>query len=393
MLAWALSLAAWIALPALALGHRPGDAVAAALLLAAWLATQAAVAHAAGGARTPTRRALRLAATALATSGLLALLRGHDAIGALTATALGWGALQGLSDASDTGARASARTTLVAAALAWIVLGDYTDPLALTRRLAFALPLAGAFVAWRDAPIVATRGIGACLLPLRADAAWSLRLAAWSMLPMMCALPWMASLCRDAAWPPSADLGLHYLLMFAPAALSVLRTVTVDERRVAKVSVGLLGVGIALFATLPGSLGWLALTAGQGLAWALVAQAARDQSDHLGAPRRRVDRAGAHRVVDRAFDRAGEHPRRERRARAPAAGSSDHGNVGVVVVGLECGEIGTGVTGCRFEQRAMQPGARRMHGDQSIDQRDGALVRRQLAPAGTAHRRQHVGEV
>ncbi|MGE0798810.1 MAG: hypothetical protein AB7G13_28910 [Lautropia sp.] len=91
----------------------------------------------------------------------------------------------------------------------------------------------------------------------------------WSMLPMMCAMPWLASWCRGSATAPSIELAWHYLSMFAPALLGA----RLGWHRCVLPVMALAGAGAGLYFVLLPASGWVLLVLCQGAAWAVAQQA------------------------------------------------------------------------------------------------------------------------
>jgi hypothetical protein len=232
---------------------------------------------------------LVLAALAAATAVLVAVDGGG--LPALIVAALAWATLTvGASRAVRALRVGNGPTALVAgsallgAAIAVLVLGDPIDGHGLAQRLA-ACPLVAAFLlallVRRAAPTAfAKRGCRAALFDCalaaapatqwRNPSAWPQLAASYAMLPMMCALPGMLSLCRSDGWPAPGLVALHLLAMFVPGPLLVHRM-----RGYAPALIGrwcaaclLAGAAAALFASRTEAM--IAIAVLHGGAWSLA---------------------------------------------------------------------------------------------------------------------------
>ena len=171
------------------------------------------------------------------------------------------------------------------ALLAWAAVGDPSDLPALADRLAGLAGLAAMALAvlrpGADRPGPASAGPGCraglfdCSMPAWPAGAWRdparspLQLAALVMLPMMWGLPQMLALCRSAAWPAQAVLGLHLAAMFLPACVLGLWRDPPRPPRLAGPCAVLLVLGAgAAFAGGPWA-GW-GLALAHGMAWSLA---------------------------------------------------------------------------------------------------------------------------
>jgi hypothetical protein len=167
-----------------------------------------------------------------------------------------------------------------AAALAWTMVGDPTDLGVLEVRLAGAALVACIALALLWPRLVPSPAGGCraalfdCALPAwprlndQPSRKWPLMFAALVMLPMMCGLPLMMSLCRGEAFGSRAVLGLHLAAMFLPA-LATLRW-PLPSRFTARACAGLLLVGGMAPFIVGGAIGWSTLVIAQGGAWSLA---------------------------------------------------------------------------------------------------------------------------
>jgi hypothetical protein len=88
------------------------------------------------------------------------------------------------------------------------------------------------------------------------------------MLPMMCGLPWMVSLCRSDAVSPQAVLALHFAAMFLPALWVAHRPGFV--RHASAVCAMLLALGALVALAVPGASAWWVLALAHGAAWSVA---------------------------------------------------------------------------------------------------------------------------
>ena len=291
-LAWLLWLAGWIGLATLVQTHA-SSVFGGFALLALWLVATGSFADGLARFRLPVGAArLGLAGASVATALFAATLGGGDA--PLLALVLAWAATVALASNAVRACRVRVDTPpgppiasgAAAAALAWLVLADLGDPAALRLRLAALVACAGLAMVliWpRVAGTVARGGCRAALFDCALPAwpapgahrtfRWPLMLAALVMLPMMCGLPLMLSLCRTEAVGPRAALGLHLAAMFVPALLIGWHG-ALSPRRAAFGCAGLLLAGAVAAPSIGGSGGNWALLISQGAAWS-IAWAAR----------------------------------------------------------------------------------------------------------------------
>ena len=301
--AWALLLAGWVGLGALALA-RTTDAVAACALGAAWLLALglAALVATHDDLRPWTRRAGLVASAATTAAALLHAGTDGGWVALLVALA-GWAALTALASGvvrSNRLAQASRPSPpVVAAALgaacAALALADLGDPAVLSVRLAalvggLALVLAALQprARPRGAPSRCRAGLFDCSLPAWPAGAWHdvrqwpVLLAGLAMLPMMAALPAMAVLwCRGTSVAPQAVVALHFAAMFLPAVLLRVTVSRWSSRRLATVCAALLAVGAAALLWAPAPADMLGVTLAHGAAWSLA------WTGQLWAPERR----------------------------------------------------------------------------------------------------------
>jgi hypothetical protein len=117
-------------------------------------------------------------------------------------------------------------------------------------------------------------GLFDCSLPRWSLAEWRvaerrpLLVAALVMLPMMCSLPLMVSLCRGSAVSPQAVLGLHFAAMFGPALFVAQRPAF--ARVAPGICAALLALGAVLLVWAPGASAWWMLALAHGAAWSFA---------------------------------------------------------------------------------------------------------------------------
>ncbi len=297
-LAWALWLIGWIGLGSLAHTLAP-TSFAAFTGMALWLLALGAGTARAGRTVPPPwlLRGLLLAAPAISAMACLAAPAGGG-WAALGIAACGWAGTLALASAVVRACRgalpARPATPVVTAAcgalLAWACLGDIGDLQALGLRLAGAVVVAGVVLAGllpraaagagpanavgaAGAPAGGQAGPFDCALPAWSSAGWAapsrwpLLLASLVMLPMMCGLPLMVSLCRSNAVSPQGVLGLHLAAMFVPALLLVRwpgAAVWAPQG-----CASLLGLGAMALLVAPASTAWWLLVLAHGAAWSV----------------------------------------------------------------------------------------------------------------------------
>ena len=186
------------------------------------------------------------------------------------------------------------------ALLAWAGVSDITDVHTLGPRLVVGVLVASVLLA-----ALLPRGVGAagacraglfdCSLPRwslaewRVAERWPLLLASLVMLPMMCSLPLMVSLCRGSAASSQMVLGLHFAAMFGPALFVAQRPAFI--RIAPGVCAALLALGAGLLVWAPGVSAWWLLALAHGAAWSFawaaqlndrVGQASRTHGAALG---------------------------------------------------------------------------------------------------------------
>jgi hypothetical protein len=290
--AWALLLAGWVGLGALALA-RSTDAVAACALVAAWLLALglAAIVATHDDLQPWTRRGGLLVSAAVTAAALLHAGSDGGWTSLLVALA-GWAALTALASGVVRSNRlaqvASPSPPVVAASLgaacAALALVDLGDPAVLAIRLAVLVVFVALGLAVlqprdrpRGAPSRCRAGLFDCSLPAWPRGAWHdvcqwpVLLSGLAMLPMMAALPAMAVLwCRGTAVPPYAVVGLHFAAMFMPAVLLRSTVSRWSSRRLATICTALLAIGAATVLWAPTPIDMLGVTLAQGAAWSLA---------------------------------------------------------------------------------------------------------------------------
>ena len=301
-LAWALLLGGWVGLGSLSQTLSSGPLPAFALL-AIWLLALGAFAALVGRLqlRRWVLRGLLLCVALLATRALFAALHGLGPAALLPAL-LAWAIVVALASAAVRACRLAARTRVrspataaaAGAALAWLCVGDITDLHALGPRLMLgALAACGLL-----AVLLPRRSVGAggcraglfdCSLPnwasdgWREPQRWPVLLASLVMLPMMCSLPWMVSLCRSDAVSPQTVLGVHFAAMFLPALLMARRPAVTSFAPAA--CAVLLALGALLLMTAPRASAWWGLALAHGAAWSVAWAAQIDDRGWTGKAR------------------------------------------------------------------------------------------------------------
>lgn len=304
--AWALLLAGWIGLGALALA-RSADLLLVFGLVAAWLLALggAAVLSTRDGLSAWQRRLALLLAGGFTASALLAAPSGWTA---LLLALPGWGALTALASGVVRSARlrlaSQPAPPVLAAGLgalaATLAVADPADATGLSQRLALlVLGLALLLAVLQPADDVRVRagpcraGLFDCSLPAWPRGAWhDLRhwptlLAGLGMLPMMAALPAMTLWCRSEALPPPALVALHLAAMFLPALLLRATVAQWPAPRLAATCAVLLAAGAAavLWARAPWDM--LGVTLTHGAAWSLA------WAGQLWSPQRRGEQGSS----------------------------------------------------------------------------------------------------
>ncbi len=300
--AWGLLVAGWVGIGSFALQFAPSTGAAFGLVALWLLALGVAAALGTGGDIRHGTRALALCVgAALSAFGLLWSLRGGGLPAVLLAL-LGWAALTALASGvvrSLRLARSAMPAPPIAAAslgalCAGLVLGDPGDLPALATRLAIfvsviavVLVLLQVQIAERPSVPGCRAGLFDCSLPAwptgawRDTLQWPTLLAGLAMLPMMAALPLMASWCRSQGIAPQTLVLLHLAAMFGPALLLRQWIPRWSLRTLAIICTLLLAAGaaFAVWAAAPWDMLGLAVTHGAawGVAW----------SGQLWAPERR----------------------------------------------------------------------------------------------------------
>ena len=289
--AWALLMAGWVGIGAFALQMAPSTWAGFALV-ALWLLALGAAATlprpASMSARA--RGAALVAAAAITAAALWATPRGGG-LRALILALLAWALLTALASGVVRALRLQqaavpkppvASAALGAMAAAWAV-GDLADLVALSQRLTWfvAAVAAGLLVLQSRAASAAARpgcraGLFDCSLPAwpagawREPVQWPTLLAGLAMLPMMAALPLMASWCRSAGLSAQAMVLLHLGAMFLPVWLLQTALARWSLQRLSLVCGTLRATGAALVTWAPPPWDWLGLAAAQGMAWGLA---------------------------------------------------------------------------------------------------------------------------
>jgi hypothetical protein len=289
--AWALLLAGWVGLGAVALSLTPSlEGVHA--LVAAWLLALGVAATIAtrDSLRARSRRWSLAWCAALTAAALLGSAHGGG-LPALIVALCGWAGLTALASGVVRSVRlaqqARPRPPIGAASLgalcAVIAIGDPGDAHALAGRLAalvLCAAVALALLQGQDRPGAAASrcraGLFDCSLPAWPAGAWHdaqqwpVLLAGLAMLPMMASLPMMVAWCRSEAIAPQAMVALHFAAMFVPA-LAMRRAVGHWPAGVLSLVCTMLlasGAAAALWAPAPYNLLGVALA--HGTAWSLA---------------------------------------------------------------------------------------------------------------------------
>lgn len=303
--AWALLLAGWVGLGAVALALTPSllqvYALVALWLLALGLAATIATHDRLGSGA----RRWALAGNALLTAGALHAAVHGRGLGALTLALLGWagmtalasGVVRSLRLALPTRPQPPVLAAGLGAAAAALALGDPGDLQGLVWRLSAAVLVAAAMLATlqpTETPRSGCRaGLFDCSLPAWPAGAWQdalqwpALLAGLAMLPMMAALSAMVAWCRAEAVAPQAMVLLHLGSMFVPALLLRGAVLRWPPGRLALVCALLLAGGAAVVAW--GGTPWdlLGVALLQGAAWSLA------WTGQLWAPERRGSRSAS----------------------------------------------------------------------------------------------------
>jgi hypothetical protein len=301
-LAWAMLLGGWVGLGGLALTLAATPLAAFALMALGLLALGGWV-DLIGRLHLPRKwlRVLLLAAAWFTARAITQALHGGGVMALLPAL-LAWPLTVALASSAVRACRqATARrvgppvgAAATGALLAWAGVGDITDMHSLGPRLVVGVLVASVALAVllprRAGAAGACRaGLFDCSLPRwslaewRISERWSLLLAALVMLPMMCSLPLMVSLCRGSAVSPQAALGLHFAAMFGPALFVAKRP------GFAPIAPGicatLLALGAVVLVWAPGASAWWMLALTHGAAWSFAwAAQLGDRAGHLRQP-------------------------------------------------------------------------------------------------------------
>ena len=300
-LAWALLLGGWVGLGSLAQALAPGPFSGFALL-AGWLLALGLFAELIGRLRLPgwMLRTLLIGAALMAARALYSVRHGGGAFELLPAL-MAWAIIVALASSTVRSCRLLAwqrpgppvAAAAAGALLAWLWVGDITDTLSLGPRLMFGALLASALLALLLPPRSATprgcrAGLFDCSLPggspgdWRRPARWPVLVASLVMLPMMCTLPLMVTLCRSELVSPQLVLGVHFAAMFVPALWLVWRPAPASAA--APACAVLLALGALAVLAAPGAWAWWGLALAHGSAWSIAWWAQLDD---------RVERAAA----------------------------------------------------------------------------------------------------
>lgn len=290
-LAWALLLGGWIGVASLAQARTAAVEQGFALLalwlfaLGGWTSLFGRWRIEAGLRRGFIGAAATICALALwprpGTAGLASLIAGLLAFAAVVALASV--TVRACRDAASRRPGPPFAAAATGAVLAWALVGDIADPLALAQRLAIGVAVIGFLLALLQPVRRAAGTRGACRAALfdcsmpggasgawREPGRWPVMLASWVMLPMMCSLSLMTSLCRGGPVSAQAMLALHLAAMFAPAWLMSAAPAGVRERGAAWASGPLLGLGALAVGWMDTSGAWIVLALAHGAAWSLA---------------------------------------------------------------------------------------------------------------------------
>ena len=286
-LAWALLLGGWVGVGSLAQALSSGP-LAAFGMIALWLLALGAFAALIGRMQLHrwALRGLLVCAALLSARAVFSALHGGGWAVLLPAS-LAWALAIALASSVVRACRLAVpepvpspvRAAAFGAVLAWWCVGDITDLHALGPRLMLGMLAVSAVLAvllpQRSAGHGACRaGLFDCSLPnwsrtgWREPQRWPVLLASLVMLPMMCGLPWMVSLCRSDAVSPQAVLAVHFAAMFLPA-LWIARRPSF-ERHAANACAALLALGALVLVTAPEASAWWGLALAHGAAWSVA---------------------------------------------------------------------------------------------------------------------------
>ena len=280
-LAWALLLGGWIGLASLAQAQAATPLIGFALL-AGWLLALGAGADIAGRLALPPGplRALLIATAALAVWALHA--------GVLMLALIAWALVVALASVTVRACRRALRpdrtrppvmAAAVGALLAWACVGDIGNLQALVPRLMALVGVASlvlaALLPQRPGKVGPCRaGLFDCSLPSWSRAAWRepgqwpLLLSSLVMLPMMCSLPLMVSLCRSDAVSARIVLAVHFAAMFGPALWIVHHRKS--QAAAPSLCAALLALGGLILLAAPGPSAWWGLALAHGSAWSVA---------------------------------------------------------------------------------------------------------------------------
>jgi len=291
-LAWALLLSGWIGLAGLAQAHA-ATVMHGQALLALWLFALGAWTVLLDRWRpgTACRRMFLLAAASLVSvavspGGRHALGGASLVVGAVSlalVVALASGTVRACRIAGAARPGPPFASAAAGALLAWALVGDLGDAAALAARLGAGVTVAALALAWLHPAGGGDRAHAGCHAALfdcslpNGDALawqrprqWPTWLASLVMLPMMCSMPWMSSLCRDTLIWPQVMLGLHLAAMVVPAwLLSTWGSASV-LRAGAWACGPLLVLGALAMLWMPPSASWAVLALSHGGAWSLA---------------------------------------------------------------------------------------------------------------------------
>ena len=286
-LAWALLLGGWVGLGSLSqtLAPEPFSAFA---LIGVWLLALGGFSELIGKFRLQRTllRGLLMCAALLACWALFVPLHGGDLVSLLPAL-VAWAIVVSLASSAVRACRVAAHGRLnppnaaaaAGALLAWVCVGDLTDLASLGPRLMVGALLACGALAvllpkQRGAISGCRAGLFDCSLPnwspvhWRSPQRWPVLLASVAMLPMMCSLPLMVSLCRGDSVSAQTVLGVHFAAMFLPALL-VTRTPNTTWA-VPSICAALLAIGALVLLFASGTFAWWGLALAHGAAWSVA---------------------------------------------------------------------------------------------------------------------------
>jgi hypothetical protein len=287
--AWSLLLGGWIGLAAVAQARSATPLAGFAWIalwlfaLGSWTAAMARWRPVAGVRRIAIVVAAIVAAVALALSARGVAWLGSGIVAFALVVALASTTVRACRHAAHQRPGPPFAAAAAGAVLALVVVGEIGGVGGLTLRLGGLAVLAAVALAWlhparldRNARSGCGAGLFDCSLPgwvpgaSRTPQRWPLMLASLLMLPMMCSLSMMASICRAAATPAPAMLALHLAGMFAPALLLHAAGRALPQRAGAALCAALLGLGAVGLLRLPVPSAWVVVALAHGTAWSVA---------------------------------------------------------------------------------------------------------------------------